>query len=191
MAAEILGASRGRFSVDEGERFLHAYQETRALTMGELWALPTMLRLTALEILAGAVSQLSGLPLAAPALGGSDDATSSQGWTQEASDVDLVSTAILTLRGLDALDWKTFFEAVSTVDRLLRSDPTYAGMDFDTRNRYRQEVESLAAWSRRAELDVAQTALDFTRRPPSTRSHPSQEHVGYYLIAEGRNELER
>ena len=191
VAVEMLRGSRGRFSADEVERFLNAYQEVRALTMGELWALPTMLRLAVLEVLGLAVSRLSQLPLARPPLAESDREASSLRWAEQVSDVDLVSTSILSLRALDAVDWKAFFEAVCAVDRLLRSDPTYASMDFDTRDRYRQEVESLASSSRRTEIFVAQAALDLARRPPSNRGHPAQGHVGYYLIADGRNELEK
>jgi len=64
-------------------------------------------------------------------------------------------------------------------------------MDFDTRDRYRREVESLALSARQEEIRVAQTALDLASRMPSNRGHPAQGHVGYALIGEGRDELER
>ena len=43
------------------ERFVEAYQEVLPLTMGELWALPTMLRLGILERLLAAVARLTEL----------------------------------------------------------------------------------------------------------------------------------
>ncbi|MFU8857083.1 MAG: GH36-type glycosyl hydrolase domain-containing protein [Deferrisomatales bacterium] len=191
VATELLRGCRGRFSGDDAEHFLHAYQETRPLTMGELWALPTMLRFTALEVLAEAVSRLSGLPFAGRPLAGSEGKSSSFGWTEELSSVDRVSTAIASLRALDAIDWSAFFEAVSHVERVLRGDLTYASMDFDTRDRYRREVESLASTSRREEVPVAEAALEFASRMPSNRGDPAQGHVGCALLGEGRRELER
>ncbi|MHB8762918.1 MAG: GH36-type glycosyl hydrolase domain-containing protein, partial [Deferrisomatales bacterium] len=191
VATELLRAPRGRFSGDEAERFLRAYQEARPLTMGELWALPTMLRFSALEALAEAVSRLSGLPFSGRPLAGSEDDPSSFGGTEELSSVDRVSTAIVSLRALDAIDWSTFFETVSHVERVLRGDLTYASMDFDTRDRYRREVEWLATTSGKEEVSVAQAALDLASRMPSNRGDPAQGHVGYALLGAGRRELER
>ena len=45
-----------------------------------------------------------------------------------------------------ALDWSRFFERVSVVEEILRSDPAavYARMDFKSRDRYRHAIEELA-----------------------------------------------
>src|SRR5262245_7631955 len=65
-------------------------------------------------------------------------------------------------------------------------------MDRPTRDRYRKSVEQLARRSKIGELDVAARAVTFAEtavreRPENERAH----HVGYYLIARGRFELER
>ena len=51
------------------KRFVQLYQDLTPLTMGELWALPVMLRLALVEFLAQAVSRITLAPNAAlPAL---------------------------------------------------------------------------------------------------------------------------
>ena len=59
------------------------------------------------------------------------------------------------------MDWKEFVETLSLVEQTLRSDPAdvYSEMDFATRDRYRQSVESIARHSRLSEAEVAQKAI--------------------------------
>ncbi len=76
-----------------------------------------------------------------------------------------------------------FFESVSQVERVLRTDPSavYARMDLTTRNRYRGVIEELAAESGQSEPDVAHAAVALARGdgqnlPPSERN-PSKTKV--------------
>ncbi|HET9468036.1 MAG TPA: glucoamylase family protein, partial [Vicinamibacterales bacterium] len=113
---------------------------------------------------------------------------------REAIDQLSIANIINTMRVLSALDWPTFVEAVSRVERTLRRDPAgaYSDMDRPTRDRYRKSVEQLSRRSRTNELEVAERAIAAAEqaqreRPDADRSH----HVGYYLISRGRFELER
>ncbi len=113
---------------------------------------------------------------------------------REAIDQLSIANIINTMRVLSALDWPTFVEAVSRVERILRRDPAgaYVDMDRPTRDRYRKSVEQLARRSGTDELDVAERAIAAAEtarreRPNADRAH----HVGYYLISRGRFELER
>jgi len=51
LSREILGLYRDKLSRENINKFLHRYQETTILTMGELWALPIMLKIAYLEII--------------------------------------------------------------------------------------------------------------------------------------------
>ena len=113
---------------------------------------------------------------------------------REAIDQLSIANIISTMRVLSALDWPTFVEAVSRVERILRRDPAgaYADMDRPTRDRYRKSVEQLSRRSGTSELDVAERAIASAEQarvsgPTADRAH----HVGYYLISRGRFELER
>jgi cyclic beta-1,2-glucan synthetase len=100
-----------------------------------------------------------------------------------------VRNIITSMRAIAELDWRDFFESVSLVDELLRTDGTYAAMDFPTRDLYRQAIERLARGSRRGELEIAQTALTAAARPHLLGGRESD--TGYYLIADGVAGFER
>lgn len=111
---------------------------------------------------------------------------------------DAVASSIISLRAISELDWKIIFESISQVEALLRQDPTgvYARMDFDTRDRYRDEVEVLAEGSGLSEVDVVRAALALAAEAGGTSPDRGdalamrRAHVGTYLIAEGRPALE-
>jgi cyclic beta-1,2-glucan synthetase len=173
--------------------FLQNYQQVTPLTIGELWALPTMLRIGILERLASAVAVMTGidspenlksLPNIYSSLTISNDT--------------LVVNCFLSLRLLSATDWKTFFEQISRVEKILYADPAgiYAGMDFNTRNSYRSVIEELARHSIQSEESVAQTAIEFAnnefKKLTTGKPNPDRtSHVGFYLIDAGRPLLEK
>ncbi|MBX3011462.1 MAG: hypothetical protein KF832_08130 [Caldilineaceae bacterium] len=219
-----------QFDLERFVRFVLAYQQptapTRAsttadplaspansLTMGELWALPIMLRFVLLEDLALAAQRIAALEEAKryPAIEPS---------TME--DADLIASVIPNLRQLDTQDWEDFFERVSLVHQFLCDDPmgAYARMDFPTRNQYRTVIEKLAVATTVAEPRVAQLAIELARTAYAAelaldgapraeqslqgahQSHatsrsslnlalPRPCHVGYYLLDEGLQELEQ
>ena len=160
------------------------------LTIGELWALPVMLRLCILQCLTQSACRITGTvyegslpPIPLP---------------PELKDDQVVANAILSLRALAIEDWQSFFENVSQVEHILRSDPAqaYAAMDTDTRNRYRKVIEQLARATGKDEPDIAcqavalaQGAFDAGAKAAGAES-PRLAHVGYYLIDEGRLLLE-
>ena len=129
LTAEIIQSENALLDLGRVQRFVEAYQEALPLTMGELWALPTMLRLGILECLLSAVARLTGLAAAA----GSEiiPILTSPG---QLDDQLMVENCIRSWRVLAVYDWKRFFEGLRLVDNTLRQDPArlYAGMDFET-----------------------------------------------------------
>ncbi|KAA0019959.1 glycosyl transferase [Salinicola corii] len=113
---------------------------------------------------------------------------------QGASNVS-VRNAITSLRHIADFDWATQVEQVSLVDQRLRAHSRFAEMDFVTRDRYRNAIEQLARGSRRDELFVTEQALDGALSPPPPDCPPAEAErradPGYYLVADGRSELER
>ncbi len=230
--------------------FVAAFQEITPLTIGELWAIPIMLRLVvvdnlrrlALQILCTRDDRLHAKTWAdrclcgpaAPPPGRPDwsdsflvqlmDWIHEQGpavargvdWLEshlagygatadevlrrergrQAANQVSIGNCVTSLRLLSALDWPTFFERTSLVEAVLRQDPAgvYAGQDFATRDRYRQAVEKLSRGSPTDEVEVARTVLALAARPARSNGDEAaaaRNHVGYYLIGEGRAELER
>ena len=218
VARQMVAYDACQVDLNRTRRFIHAYQDVAPLTMGELWALPLMLRLTILENLAQAVARITGL---------TGDETALVAAIREAplpdhptTDQEIVANCISSLHILSRQDWKTIFEDISLVEQSLRRDPAgiYAHMDFDTRDRYRKVVEELALGSRQSpslsEIAVAWQAIELAAssmaldgfdprdvgegpqyyrsnldRPPMGDRQPVA-HVGYYLLDSGRVQLE-
>jgi len=124
--------------------------------------------------------------------------------------------AISSLRVLSSAGWTDSVEKLSLVERTLRSDPAgvYPQMDFESRDLYRHEVEEIARCLHTSEVRVAREAVDCARQAekvearegfetgtfPGENSGDSdrrdgtadpkplrEQHVGYYLIAGGRD----
>ncbi|MCG7853190.1 MAG: hypothetical protein MIO92_11780, partial [Methanosarcinaceae archaeon] len=190
IALEIINSCEGRLQIDPVIHFVQAYQDITPLTIGEVWALPIMLRLSVLEYLTQAIAKTIDIQL-------SDSSKPSvfinlpEGLRNE----DVIINAILNLRVLETQDWKVFFDRVSVVQHILRADPAgvYNNMDFDTRDLYRNEIEQLATATELSEQEIAQKATCLAQKKFTSEKGGSVEresHVGYYLVDSGREKLE-
>ena len=105
-----------------------------------------------------------------------------------------VANSIGSLRFIGAMDWRNYVESLSVVEQTLREDPKgmYASQDFTTRDRYRHVIEDIARGSTRSELEVAREAIVLAQNAAERLSASDRTaHVGYYLIDQGRQILER
>ncbi|NUQ21680.1 MAG: hypothetical protein HOQ09_12085, partial [Gemmatimonadaceae bacterium] len=106
----------------------------------------------------------------------------------------MTANSITSLRAIGRMDWRSFVERQSVIEQVLRDDPAgyYTRMTFQTRDHYRHVVEKIAKRTKRREQDVAHAAIELARGARGMA--PADErrgHVGYYLIDDGRRELER
>ena len=236
-------------------RFVQAFQQVAPLTIGELWALPTMLRLVLIENLRRLADQmlwgwderrraelwcgqatspahgtdddarrehpvprvtrlgeLTGPfvvrvlqvlrdkgPAAAPAMNQIEAELLAQGREpdeiigrehhRQAANQLTVGNCVLSLRLLSAVDWNSFFERTSEVQKILKGDPAgaYPLQDFATSDRYRKAVERIARGSNTDEIDVARKAIELAR--PGAKLGAAEGHVGFYLVDRGEAAL--
>ncbi|MBH0199425.1 MAG: glycosyl transferase, partial [Nitrospira sp.] len=116
---------------------------------------------------------------------------------QQAAMSITVRNIITSMRLTSAFDWSDFFESVSPIDAILRTDPRYAEMDFVTRDTYRHAIEDLSRGTGLSEIDVTTRVVTRARQAggePHMREQPERErHMdpGYYLISQGRRAFER
>jgi cyclic beta-1,2-glucan synthetase len=113
---------------------------------------------------------------------------------QEAADKISISNSIGSFRFLESMDWRTFVEGTSAVEKALHLDPvgTYSLMDFATRDRYRHTVERIARFSLHPEEEIALLAVKLAQESVESKgSEDRSAHVGFYLIDKGLPELER
>ncbi|MFL5575292.1 MAG: glucoamylase family protein, partial [Gemmatimonadaceae bacterium] len=274
VAIEVIAHTEGRLTLDNIETFVAEFQRVTPLTLGELWAIPAMLRLGLLEnvrrltlrttqrlrdveeadawaerlrraagerpddgaapsaheasqALARALSDfVSSHPPLTPAfvtrflqqIRGAQTTFTPLVWLEHwiaedgltAEDAAarsnqrlaltqvMMANSITSLRAIARLDWKSFVERQSVLERVLRNDPSghYPALTFATRDHYRHVVEHVARRTRRAEREVAEVAVALARgwrrgEHPMRTGDERRAHVGFYLVDEGRRELER
>ncbi len=184
VAHAIVDVARFQLTAALLVEFLSEYQKTAPLTLAELWALPSMLRLASLEILADAFGGMT--PVLKPPFEPSAFAVASR----QESATDRVSRAITILIAVRSMEWRDIVDQTSAIEALLATDPAgvYAFMDQETRDRYRKAVEEMAESSNVDESAVARAAL---RLASNAVGKPREHHVGYWLVDAGRRRLEQ
>ena len=259
IALETISHGDGRVDSENLSSFVAAYQTVTALQLGELWAIPIMLRLALIEnlrrvaawvaadridrnradywadqmtetaekdpkklilviadmarseppMVSSFVAELArrlqgqGPALAMP-LNWIEQRLSEGGQTikqlvQEENRKQAVvqvslSNSISSLRFLGAMDWRSFVETMSIVEKTLREDAggVYGKMDFSTRDSYRHVVEKIAKSSQLSESEVAAGAIRLAREGAAQNSPDDRSaHVGFYLIDKGLAQLEQ
>ena len=112
---------------------------------------------------------------------------------EQAANQVSIANSITSIRFFDALDWRSFFESVSFVEATLRRDPTqtYGAMDFESRDRYRHALELLASRSKMTEFQIADEVVALSSAALlRDASDEVTGHVGWWLVDEGRYQLE-
>lgn len=96
---------------------------------------------------------------------------------------------ISILKLINSENWSEFFEGVSLVQEILGNDPAgiFTKMDFESRDKYRHEIEELAGKYQVSELTVARTLEGIAAESTETPFN----HIGYYLVGKGRDRLEK
>jgi len=105
-----------------------------------------------------------------------------------------IANSVGSLRFIGAMDWRNYVESLSVVEQTLREDPAgmHASQDFTTRDRYRHVIEDVARGSSHSESAVAREAIVLAQTAVERLgSNDRSAHVGYYLIDDGRQILER
>ncbi len=270
----LISHSEGRIDRENIELCFGAFQEVEALTLGELWAMPAMLRLSLIEnirrMALRTLKRIEERELAdqwaarieaadsegAAELGSLlDEFTTShpplsptfvsrflhqlhsiQGqyqplvrleqWialesfsSKTAADLAtehlahtqiMIANSITSLRTLAHIDWRTVVESLCVIDTMLREDPAgyYHRMDFETRDRYRHAIESIARRTKLSEAAVARRVVELARSAAGDAALgsdtveggegqsqpfeiPLRSHIGYYIEDHGRDDLER
>ena len=105
---------------------------------------------------------------------------------KQTADQVSICNSIASLRLLGSIDWRSFVESNSIVEKILLedNDGVYGRMDFSTRDRYRHVVESIAKKSKISEEQVARIAIELAEQSPSSEDKRAA-HVGFYLIDDG------
>jgi cyclic beta-1,2-glucan synthetase len=191
LCLDYLRHTDARLDTETLVQYVVSYQRVNPLSIGEIWAIPILLRLglilTTGSIALGVAESMTREAEEPPA------ETPRRDHVRQASDQVTVANAITSMRTIAAFDWNKFFDRTSLVESILQRDPggLYAASDEGTRDRYRHAIEELAEHSRVDECDVTNFALELAE----AATHDAAEatwagQVGYYLLGDGRPALE-
>ncbi|NLW88414.1 MAG: hypothetical protein GXY43_01650 [Clostridiaceae bacterium] len=106
----------------------------------------------------------------------------------ESDSESIISALIESLSEVSDLDIDRYFSSVSTLESMLGKDPSgiYSAMDAPTRGLYRRKAVRFARRYGVDESFVAEAVLKICRYPPKDGHFSSENHVGTYLLGEGR-----
>ena len=176
IAEGFVGEYGPTFLEREFTAFCMAFEQISPLEYHEIGALVPALRLVLLEQIAKRGERITRDPAGGPA--------------------EQITSWIQTYRYVARTSWKDELESLIPFDRILRKDPTgtYAAMDLESRNIYREKVAKIARRSDHTETEVAQEALALASRARSKRFGDlriamRESHIGYYLVGEGAEQL--
>jgi hypothetical protein len=177
LSQDLLATVRYRFDDRVFTEYLRAFQNVVVLRLSELWELVPALKLVLLERVAARTTRSSNATTVA-----------------EGS----VGDCIRSLHAIRETPWEEILEPLIVFDQVLRRDPAgaYPKMDPENRDQYRKLIVKLAEHSDHSELEIAEMVLTLASeslRKPSRnpRVVTRRSHVGYYLVAEGREQLDR
>ena len=109
-----------------------------------------------------------------------------------------VGNTLTSLTAIDQIDWRSWFEGVNVVHKILSQDPSgiYPKSDFESRDRLRHVIEEIAKLSPMPESDVANRTIELCSRsslPIAENDTPGllARHVGTFLTGKRRPELEQ
>jgi hypothetical protein len=198
LAEELLATLRYRFAEAGFSAFVHGFQTVTALSQRELNNLALSLKLALLEQLVRSLSRQEEKPATGSGEGEDNVRAGAE-------------VCIRSLLAITEASWKELLEPLTVFEQVLRQDPAgaYARMDFESRAMYRAVVTHLAAHSEHSESEIAEMALTLARASAQrsqagprmqaasgtgasgwgSRMAARRAHIGYYLVAEGAEEL--
>jgi cellobiose phosphorylase len=111
-----------------------------------------------------------------------------------------MGNCIVSLKHLSSMNWTDLYDEASSLEKILRQDPldSYSLMDTQSRFYYKNKVEEIAKTYGVSELYIAKEALFLAQQAVSSDSNTSEDenqkarrqHIGYYIVDEGRKDLE-
>ena len=117
-----------------------------------------------------------------------------------------MANCITSIRTLERINMSDIFEEINGVEDILKKDPAkvYALMDYNTKESYRNEIKKLSNKTKLSEIYIANKCLEMCKKNKKENEenkekselnknndiiNKKKEHIGYYLISNGKNEL--
>ena len=98
----------------------------------------------------------------------------------------LIGNSITSIREISRINFLMLFEKINGVEEILKKDPAkiYSKMDYKTKSKYRNTIKEISKKTKISENYISNKVLELCKNKKDKK-----EHVGYYLIDDGYNEL--
>ena len=107
-----------------------------------------------------------------------------------------IGNSIMTLKNMSRVNFLEIFERINRVEDILKKDPSgqYEIMDSDTKTYYRNAIQEISNKTKISEIYIAKKCLELSqcaheKIQNGEITNIKKEHIGYYLISEGKEEL--
>ena len=107
-----------------------------------------------------------------------------------------IGNSIMTLKNMSRVNFLEIFEKINRVEDILKQDPAkqYEIMDSDTKSYYRNTIQEISKKTKISEIYIAKKCLElskcsYEKIQNGEISNIKKEHIGYYLISDGKEEL--
>lgn len=98
-----------------------------------------------------------------------------------------IGNSITSLKEISRINFLEIFEKINGVEDVLNEDPAneYSKMNAESKAYYRNAIKEIAKKTKLSEIYIANKCLELTKNAKNT----PQNHIGYYLVSEGRMKL--
>lgn len=104
-----------------------------------------------------------------------------------------MANCITSMKELIHMNFLSIFEQTNGVEDILKQDPAkiYSNMNYTTKEYYRNAIQEISKKTKIAEIYIAKKALELAKEKEVDGSDikNKNEHIGYYLIDKGKEEL--
>ena len=99
-----------------------------------------------------------------------------------------MANCITSIKKIQRINFLDIFEKINGVEEILNRDPAniYANMDHKTKEYYRNSIKEIAKKTNMSEIYIAKKTIELCNYG---QKETKQNHIGYYLIDEGRKKL--
>ncbi len=188
-AKEMIKRNKGKVTEDDSIAFIK--EKGEKYTIGELWAFPLALRAGIIINLSKEATKLKNIQKDRKEEREYKNILNSK--VKEDDLVEKISSLIMSLREIDVIDWRNFFEETSITESILKKDPSnvYENMDFKSKDYYRHTIERISRKYNVDEEEIVKEALSLANRAKEKGMEFYRLHIGYYLIDDGVEELSK
>ena len=106
-----------------------------------------------------------------------------------------LGNSIKSIKNINRINMGEVLEQISITEQILKKDPAeeYSKMDVETKNLYRSKIQKIANKAKVSEIYVTENILRLADRYKNEKRKilKKKSHVGYYIIDDGINELEK